>query len=109
MPEYNFSELPSSITGYSLLHLSRPLILTFSAIKNLQPHIVNWELAGPVTFDLLPHYQSSVYQFQGNMLEVRLKKAFYICEVGFCNSAVNTQKPLYSILFFQAENDFVAE
>ncbi|RYQ83497.1 hypothetical protein Ahy_B10g102185 [Arachis hypogaea] len=70
MPE-NISELPSAITG----------------------HIDNWELAGPVTFDLLPHYQmeligretcmlflSSVYQFQGDKLEVRLKKAFYICE-----------------------------
>ncbi|XLU34047.1 hypothetical protein S245_070113, partial [Arachis hypogaea] len=34
MPE-NISELPSAITG----------------------HIDNWELAGPVTFDLLPHYQ----------------------------------------------------
>ncbi|XLT75876.1 hypothetical protein HN873_032150, partial [Arachis hypogaea] len=57
MPE-NISELPSAITG----------------------HIDNWELAGPVTFDLLPHYQSSVYQFQGDKLEVRPKKAFYICE-----------------------------
>ncbi|QHN81787.1 uncharacterized protein DS421_20g689960 [Arachis hypogaea] len=56
MPE-NISELPSAITGYSLLHLSQPIILTFSSIKILQLHIDNWELAGPVTFDLLPHYQ----------------------------------------------------
>ncbi|KAL4275688.1 hypothetical protein AHAS_Ahas20G0132200 [Arachis hypogaea] len=94
MPE-NISELPSAITG----------------------HIDNWELAGPVTFDLLPHYQmeligqSSVYQFQGDKLEVRLKKAFYICEVRFCNSAMSiTQKRLYSnVIFSGCENDFVAE
>ncbi|XP_072062911.1 uncharacterized protein [Arachis hypogaea] len=73
MPEYNFSELPSSITGYSLLHLSRPLILTFSAIKNLQPHIVNWELAGPVTFDLLPHYQMELMGRETCMLFLRAR------------------------------------
>lgn len=33
MLERNIEELPSSFTGYTLLHLSRPLILAFSLVS----------------------------------------------------------------------------
>ncbi|KAH1202243.1 hypothetical protein GmHk_17G048753 [Glycine max] len=45
-PERDFQKLPSAFSGYSLLHLSRPLILSFSKIIR-KLHIVNWEFAGP--------------------------------------------------------------
>jgi hypothetical protein len=32
VPERNFQKLPSAFSGYSLLHLSRPLILSFSKL-----------------------------------------------------------------------------
>ncbi|KAH1249084.1 hypothetical protein GmHk_05G012533 [Glycine max] len=42
--ERDFQKLPSAFSG----------------------HIVNWEFAGPANYGLLLHYQSLVYQFQGD-------------------------------------------
>ncbi|TKY55456.1 hypothetical protein E2542_SST19871 [Spatholobus suberectus] len=61
VPERNFQKLPSAFSG----------------------HIVNWEFAGPANYGVLLHYQSLVYQSQGDLLEERLKKPFCVCKVGF--------------------------
>ncbi|KAK7330773.1 hypothetical protein VNO77_24973 [Canavalia gladiata] len=60
-------------------------------------HIVYWKFAGPANYGLLLHYQSLVYQFQGDLLQERLKKAFYVCKVGFMVVISLRRKRLHSL------------
>ncbi|CAJ1943346.1 unnamed protein product [Sphenostylis stenocarpa] len=83
MPERDFQKLPSALSGYSLLHLSRPLILSFS--KLLAKHIVIGILRDQpimaycfIINDLLELKLSSVVAGSGICLEKRTESLIFM-------------------------------